>query len=503
MWRNVIADVAAPAPNPSLSVSYENKAYPKGRESSYPEANTIVLSVFGSLIYCRSRPGLLIMAGPTETPNKRQSYSGGAESPTTVRPFEMDDDDVQDSGVLSPDGNTTSISAATATNTAANTSTVATPPAPTVTDEEEPAPAKPPRPMTEAQKNQQTLKEAFPSIDMGVIKAVLSASGGRVEPAFNALLEMTDPDAVTREPPEEAAAAPPPQPPRPQGGRQISQLEADELYARQLADHFDNVGAYENRTSSRSRQQRQERGSEEDKEYSFIEDDLPQIRDNLRQGFFETQTKVNSWITTMKKRLEEQFDESDDQPQRPGHRTGESSRRSGDYDADPQVLSDDFAGMRFTQDGSKQCQDRASTRQGANMAAPANRSQSNIYRPPSHSPRPTSKSPRPNDGRRVGFKEETEEISMYDTSPKVPPKDNPPVKASKWQPLSTVEPSPIGDNDPFSLGDSEDEKDAKDTAKDKTKDKNDEDNERLKKAAAEAMADDLVAPGREGGSSKK
>lgn len=49
-------------------------------------------------------------------------------------------------------------------------------------------PPKPPRPMTEAQKNQIILKEAFPTVDDGVIKAVLSASGGRVEPAFNALL---------------------------------------------------------------------------------------------------------------------------------------------------------------------------------------------------------------------------------------------------------------------------------------------------------------------------
>ena len=34
-------------------------------------------------------------------------------------------------------------------------------------------------------------------------------------------------------------------------------------------------------------------------------------------------------------------------------------------------------------------------------------------------------------------------------------------KPSKWQPLSTVEPSPVGEHDPFSLGDSEDEKDTK------------------------------------------
>jgi len=87
---------------------------------------------------------------------------------------------------------------------------------------------------------------------------------------------------------------------------------------------------------------------------------------------------------------------------------------------------------------------------------------------------------------------------MYDASPKVPPKDGPSIntKASKWQPLSTMEPSPIGDNDPFSLGDSEDEKDTKDKlektiSKDSATGKED-DNERLKKAAAEAMADSLV-----------
>jgi hypothetical protein len=34
-------------------------------------------------------------------------------------------------------------------------------------------------------------------------------------------------------------------------------------------------------------------------------------------------------------------------------------------------------------------------------------------------------------------------------------------KSSKWQPLSTVEPSPVAENDPFSLGDSDDEKDTK------------------------------------------
>lgn len=78
----------------------------------------------------------------------------------------MDDDDVQESGVLSHDG---------------------APPRPTVEDE---APPKPPRPLSPQQQAENTLKEAFPSIDAAVIKAVLTASGGRVEPAFNALLGM-------------------------------------------------------------------------------------------------------------------------------------------------------------------------------------------------------------------------------------------------------------------------------------------------------------------------
>jgi hypothetical protein len=79
----------------------------------------------------------------------------------------MDDDDVQESGVLSNDA--------------------ALPRHATVEDE---APPKPPRPLSAQQQAENTLKEAFPSIDAAVIKAVLMASGGRVEPAFNALLGM-------------------------------------------------------------------------------------------------------------------------------------------------------------------------------------------------------------------------------------------------------------------------------------------------------------------------
>ncbi len=78
----------------------------------------------------------------------------------------MDDDDVQESGVLGGDA----------------------PTQPKPATVEDIAPPKPPRPLSAQQQAENTLKEAFPSIDAAVIKAVLTASGGRVEPAFNALL---------------------------------------------------------------------------------------------------------------------------------------------------------------------------------------------------------------------------------------------------------------------------------------------------------------------------
>jgi hypothetical protein len=115
----------------------------------------------------------------------------------------------------------------------------------------------------------------------------------------------------------------------------------------------------------------------------------------------------------------------------------------------------------------------------------------NLYRPP-----PASKSPKPADGRKVAFKEGAEDIDAYEASPKLPPKDTPPTtagsaaKQSKWQPLSTVDPNPIADNDPFSLGDSDEEKEHK--AGGGGIKMEDSESERLRAAAAEAMADSLV-----------
>lgn len=144
---------------------------------------------------------------------------GPPESPTTARALDFDSD--QETGTVS-----------TPTRTSKTDTSLPAPP-----PKDEPAPPmKPPRPLSAREQAENTLKEAFPSIDASVVRAVLTASGGNVEPAFNALLGMTDPDSQ-REP------GPPAKPPRPARqapptSTKLSQLEADELYARQLAEQY-------------------------------------------------------------------------------------------------------------------------------------------------------------------------------------------------------------------------------------------------------------------------
>jgi hypothetical protein len=101
--------------------------------------------------------------------------SSGAESPRTARDPDFDDDEHEQQHNLpvperqpTPKGGPKRVS---------------------FQEDEGPAPPpKPPRPMSPRAKAEATLIEAFPSIDAKVIKAVLIASNGKVEPAFNALL---------------------------------------------------------------------------------------------------------------------------------------------------------------------------------------------------------------------------------------------------------------------------------------------------------------------------
>ena len=315
---------------------------------------------------------------------------------------------------------------------------------------------------------------------------------------------MSDPDAV-REP------IPPPQPPRPTaqqfGSTPQSQLEADEQYARQLAEHYGGGGSYGPRTTSRGAPYQQSRFAPNEQQYeerSFIDDDLPIIKENLRKGFLETQSRVNGWISNLKKRIDGD-DDGDGNDIRPSPQQGYGSaggdpyraRRSGDgrqssdynrYDADPEVLTDDFAGIQMRSDDDGEWFDYSLHARSNGLDEPPRRSTRPLANPDLFKPTPAT--PKSGDGRKVSFQGgPPEEINK----PKSGAGESAPTpgKQSKWQPLSTVDPNPVGegDNDPFSLGDSEDEKDTKERAGVKT-----DEAERLKKAAAEAMADSIGGP---------
>lgn len=332
-----------------------------------------------------------------------------------------------------------------------------------------------------------------------MVKAILSASGGDVEPAFDALLSMTDPES-------QKEAPPPIKPPRP--AQQIgiptstaqSQLEADEMYARQLHDHYSGASRNQRQNPGPNQQApRQRNQAEEEREYSFIDDELPMIRDNIRKGFLETQSTVNKWVTNFKKKLDGEDDETfNSQPARPAQgfqggnqgysnyarRSSEMARRSADrerYDADPQVLSDDFANLELRDSEGKGLQ-RTPGRRSIQLTSPGLQPKKpqrplanpNLFKPSSPSP----------SGRKVSVQNgPPDEIDdLYAGASKPSQQQGSSGKSSKWQPLSAVEPSPVAENDPFSLGDSDDDKETRGK-----EDKSDETGP-LRIATAEAMA---------------
>src|ERR671924_2221943 len=97
--------------------------------------------------------------------------SPNPESPTTARPLDFDDEP-QESGVISTE-----------------TPLISKPSPQSGNSMEAPTPPpKPPRPLSPRQQAENTLKEAFPSVDTAVVKAILVASDGNLERAFHALL---------------------------------------------------------------------------------------------------------------------------------------------------------------------------------------------------------------------------------------------------------------------------------------------------------------------------
>ena len=269
----------------------------------------------------------------------------------------------------------------------------------------------------------------------------------------------------------------------------MNQMEADEAYARQLAEQYNTDAPraqtrYNQREPGRRGANTQpQRYSEQDDpnagERNFFDDELPEIGRNIQQGFVETQKKFNSWFTTLKKSIdgEDEGDEdlySSTQPnsrqntglapgrqnfgssqseQLRGIRKMDQPRRSTEaarYDADPHELGEDeFQRLELRDDDEAPppMPPRTSSRKAPNP---------DLFK--SSPARPVPGGP-------------IDEVDAAERSAAATGEE----KSKKWQSLTSVAPAPEEDNDPFSLGDDDDGEKGEDLRK--------EDTERLKEAA--------------------
>ncbi|KAK0925705.1 ubiquitin-binding protein cue5 [Friedmanniomyces endolithicus] len=381
-------------------------------------------------------------------------------------------------------------------------------------------PPKPPRPQSPQQQAENTLIEAFPSIDTKVVKAVLQASNGRVEPAFNALLGMSDPDF---QPEQERDPPPPPQPPRPTQRQQQqqqrqpqTQLEADEIYARQLAEQYNTPNNYppqhqggagaKIQPPSQSRYNQREparrgpnqqrpnyeydhddaRDHEQDR--SFLDDDLPEIGKTIQQGFVDTQKKVNGWINTLRKRID---GDDDEEAEEDIYTSSQPGSRQGTKYGNQAQQRQQSGRQNF---GSSQAEQLRGIRKGAMERDSAAAANAQRRRPSTElgggGRRSTEAGRYDADPHELGD-DAFERLELRDEEEEEMPPVQPPRTRGgrKWQPLSSAAPVPVeDDNDPFALGDDEEEK-AEEVRK--------EDAERLKEKAG------LSAESGEGGGEGK
>ncbi|ODV91579.1 hypothetical protein CANCADRAFT_73015 [Tortispora caseinolytica NRRL Y-17796] len=264
-----------------------------------------------------------------------------------------------------------------------------------------------------------TLKDAFPDAPDEVVRAVAIACQGSQEWGFYGMLAYGDKNFVAPAPPVDTAK--------------------DEEIARQLAEQYGGQGG-------RPRVPRPHRGgpprgpaptgtvNAATKERSFLDDDLPEIRENLTKGFKDTRTKVNTWVENLRKKLDGEEDDSSQYDSYGSRRYGQGQgrparRRRGGYDDDHRMLDDDFDRLAMRDDF-----------------------EDNDDVPPPRPPRPAS--------------EEKGDVSVSGGVTATTSSSTPKLEASKksWEPLNVVAPEP---EDAFLIEEDDDKEDEK--VDDKTK----------------------------------
>lgn len=201
------------------------------------------------------------------------------------------------------------------------------------------------------------LKDAFPNIEDKYIRAVIIASQGDLDPAFNALLYLSDPQHVTDIP----LPSKPPRKPSRHGStstgvsqtattssssssrrkaeamrKKLQQEEQDAILARQLDEKYNKRNKHSHR-SSRSREKPRSSGGHEDWEtrrrhavndgihdedddswQQFMEKDLPDIKERAEKSFQDTANRVSNWFKSWSVDEEQQQQEQNMRRQQQG-----------------------------------------------------------------------------------------------------------------------------------------------------------------------------------------
>lgn len=199
----------------------------------------------------------------------------------------------------------------------------------------EDAPQQPPRPVSPITRITNDLKDAFPNADEKTIYAVLIASQGQVDPAFNALLYLSDPQFK----PEITIQTPAS---RPAGVEDKNAIPDDELLARKLQKEFE---LEDQRRRERRRQRREQRRSEEEQNDS--PDEFEQLKETFTQGLEDARSTLNGWVSGLAKK----FDGNEDTPQNQeaggkklfgalgGSSFNNNTSRQSKFDEDPKIIN--------------------------------------------------------------------------------------------------------------------------------------------------------------------
>lgn len=231
-------------------------------------------------------------------------------------------------------------------------------------DEEAPPPPPPPRPVSPVTQMKQELKGAFPNVEEKYITAALIASRGQIDPAFNALLYLSDPSVEPEIPLPAAPSAP------------TYDLTDDEKLARKLQREFEQEdrrrrAKHLKEKRERERLRRIEQGEDDSP------DELDQIKETFTQSLEGARTTLNGWVSGIARKFQDPDERTlgryrSEEGGRYSHPNSGSSQnkklfgalggssyfsntervnKKSNFDDDPQLISSDFSSKIRMNDG--------------------------------------------------------------------------------------------------------------------------------------------------------